>query len=88
MRWNIHRQLLIPFTWLQCLTVILVIAITGYVAIMQVRNSQAVHLQKIIETLGSARYPLTHKVLLQLKSLTGAEIVLKDRENNIKQMTL
>ena len=88
MRWNIHRQLLIPFTWLQCLTVILVIAITGYVAIMQVRNSQAVHLQKIIETLGSARYPLTHKVLLQLKSLTGAEFVLIDREHNIQQMTL
>jgi len=88
MRWPIHLQLLLPMVSVVLLASFLGTAITsGWIA-LRVRDEQRESLRRVVQTLGKATFPLTQRVLVQMRGLSGAEFVLIGSEDRLRETTL
>ena len=78
MRYRIQFQLLVPML-LVILLAITISSVTSAVVVGSwVRRNQYERLDKVVLTLSEASFPLTQKVLDQMRGLSGAEFVVLD----------
>jgi signal transduction histidine kinase len=87
-RWPIRLQLLVPMVGVVLLASFLATAITAGWLAVRVRNEQEENLRRVVKTLGEATFPLTGSVLVQVKGLSGAELVLVRHDGRIEHSTL
>ncbi len=88
MRWPIRAQLLVPMLAIVVLTIGLASAAVAWWRILQVHRQQEENLRRVTATLVDASFPLSPRVLRQMSSLAGAELVLIDADGHIADTTL
>ena len=67
---------------------LLATAITALWIARRVRNDQIGNLDRVAETLGEVTFPLTGPVLMQVRGLSGAELVLVGTDGKPRESTL
>ena len=88
MRWPIRLQLLLPILLVAIVALAMSSATSGYFGSRQVRRQQEDNLRRVIGTLTEATFPLTDRVLHQMRGLSGAEFALLDEKDQIGATTL
>jgi len=88
MRWPIRAQLLVPMLMIVVLTIGLAGAAVAWWRVVQVHGQQEESLRRVTSTLVDASFPLSPRVLRQMSSLAGAELVLIDADGRIEDSTL
>lgn len=87
MRWPIRNQILLPFVAIQVLTVGSIAVTTSWLAVRTAEEGIQSKLASVVATLEGASFPLTPSVLRQLKSLSGAELLLVDGRRRVVEST-
>ena len=88
MRWPIQFQLLAPMLTVVVLGIALASLGSAYFGGRRARQSQEENLRRVVATLTEAWFPLTESVLRQMSGLSGAEFVLLDRHDGLRESTL
>lgn len=78
MRWPIRNQILLPFLMIQAVMVAAIALASAWTAVTQVEHDIEQRLQGVLTSLESSTYPLTTNILLQLKQLSGAEVLVAE----------
>ncbi|MFZ5830466.1 MAG: sensor histidine kinase [Planctomycetota bacterium] len=88
MRWPIRLQMLLPVLLVVVVAIALVSAASAYFGNRQVRGQQEENLRRVIVTLPDAHFPLTERVLQQMRGLSGAEFVLLSASGELDAATI
>ena len=87
-RWPLYLQLLLPMVPVVLLVALLATAITTSWIAYSVRRRQEEHANRIAHTVADASFPLTARVLNQLRDLSGAEFVVWEIPKRIVESTM
>lgn len=63
-------------------------ALSAYFAVHRVNEQRAAEIQRVMDTLSNANYPITQPVLQQVKGLCGAEFVFTQEDNRAQHATI
>lgn len=88
MRWPIRAQLLVPMLAIVVLTIGLASAAGAWWRLIQVHRQQEENLRRVTATLVDASFPLSPRVLRQMRALAGAELIVIDADGHIEDTTL
>jgi signal transduction histidine kinase len=88
MRSSIRRQILIPFAVLIGLTIVLLSISSAWISASRAEQQLTDDLNQVMETLSSARFPITDQILLQLRGLSGADFVALNAEGRVTASTV
>lgn len=88
MRRPIRIQLLVPMLTVVLSAILVASGTSAFLDARRARQQQEGSLHRVAETLATAGFPLTEKVLEQAKQLSGAEFVVLDAENRLQGNTL
>lgn len=80
MRWPLRHQIMLPMAGVMLLTIV---AVGGIGAVLSVRATQSrieSQIAGVAQILEASNFPLTDAVLRQMESLSGAALVLVDRD--------
>src|SRR5262245_49349734 len=77
-QWPIRRQILIPFAGLLVVAMTTVTIAAAWLATAGSERETVQQLQRVADTLSAAHFPVTGKVLEQMKGLSGADFVALD----------
>lgn len=88
MRWPIHIQLLVPMLAVVILAIVAASAASAYLGGVKAQRQQEENLQRVVDTLTDAAFPLTEKVLRRMTGLSGAEFVFLDPDGHREANTL
>jgi signal transduction histidine kinase len=88
MRWPIHIQLLLPTLSVVVLAITLASAAMAYFGARRASRQEEENLRRVVATLTEATFPLTERVLVQMRGLSGAEFVLLDEQGRSQAATL
>src|SRR5262245_21349191 len=83
MRWSLRNQLLWPFAGVMAVTLVLVSGVNAWLAARRAEQQILAQLANIGETLRRPPYPLSESVLRQIRSLSGAELVVADAAGKV-----
>jgi signal transduction histidine kinase len=78
MRWPLRYQILLPMAALMLLSVVGVGGLGAWLAVRATKARIAAQIAGVADILEHSNFPLTDAVLKQMKSLSGADIVLVD----------
>ena len=68
--------------------IVLASATSAYLGGARARREQEESLRRMVSTLSEATFPLTQRVLAQMRGLSSAEFVLLDQEHHLQETTL
>ncbi len=88
MRWPIRNQILTPFIAIQCTTLAIVAIASAWIAVEQAEAELNHRLSNVMGTLEVSTFPLTSRVLDQLRPLSGAEFAVLNEQNQLLLSTL
>jgi signal transduction histidine kinase len=88
MRWPLRNQIVVPMAAVLLMTVLAVSITTAILAARRTTAELERLLTNIARTVKEARFPLTEPVLLQMRSLSGAEFVLVDERGQRLAQTI
>ncbi|MCA9029742.1 MAG: HAMP domain-containing histidine kinase [Planctomycetaceae bacterium] len=88
MRWPIRSQILIPFVVVQAATIIGIAVAASWLAVRSVEETIHARLSGVAETLRQSNFPLTERILTQLRDLSGAELVALNGAGAVRASTL
>lgn len=88
MRSSIRRQILIPFAVLIGLTIVLLSISSAWISVSRAERQLTDDLNQVMETLSSARFPITDQILLQLRGLSGADFAAFNAEGRVTASTV
>lgn len=83
MRWSLRNQLLWPFAGVMAVTLVVVSGVNAWLATRRAEQQILSQLANIGESLKRPPYPLTESVLRQVRSLSGAELVVTDSAGKV-----
>lgn len=87
MRWPVRNQILLPMLCLMLASLTAVSCINAYVSLLRARTQIERDLKRVVATLEQSRFPLTNRVLEQMRGLVGAEFILSDESGVVRAMS-
>ncbi len=88
MRWPVQIQLLLPTLLVVVLAIALTSATAAYFGARRAAHQEEDNLRRVVATLTEPTFPLTERVLRQMRGLSGAEFFLLDEKEDIQAGTL
>ncbi|MEZ6046239.1 MAG: HAMP domain-containing sensor histidine kinase [Planctomycetaceae bacterium] len=88
MRWPIRNQILVPFVFIQLISLLVLTITSAALAVRQAEANLNQRINNVIASLQEATFPLTPEVLERLRSLSGAHFVVWDMQQQITHSTL
>lgn len=83
MRWPIRYQILLPFAGLMLAGLVGVTLLDAHLAARRSESQTAEQLRGIARTLVEANFPLTERVLRQMRGLSGADFAVLDLQQRV-----
>lgn len=83
MRWPIRNQILLPFALMLTLSIMAVSILNAVLAVQRTNQDLKNRVDRIAETLASARFPLTPAVLEQAGALSGTQLLMVTEEGQV-----
>lgn len=83
MRWPLRNQVLLPMTAVMLGAIMAVSVLNAVLAVRRTRWQIEGDVQGVGETLANSNFPLTDRVLEQMRGLAGAEFVLCDERGEV-----
>src|SRR5262245_42984819 len=88
MRWPIRNQIMIPLVAVAAVSLTAVGVINAVLAEHRTRAHVEQQLREVVGVLSASSFPLTNKVLQQMRGLSSAEFVLVDSSGDVTASSL
>ena len=88
MRWPIRIQLLLWILSVVVFGIVTATAASAYLAVREASRQQAGNLQRVVDTLTEATYPLSQTVLEHMSGLSGGRFLVLDRRGQAVYSTI
>ncbi|MCA9114326.1 MAG: HAMP domain-containing histidine kinase [Planctomycetaceae bacterium] len=88
MTWPIRNQILLPFAVLLLLAVAATSLTAAVLAARRGEQVAVAQLSRVMQTLGSSRFPLSANVLQMMRGLSGAEFAVLDQQGQLRAATV
>lgn len=82
MRWPLRYQIMVPMAAVMLLAVVFVEGFGALLSVQDAESQIASQIHEVARTAATANFPLTAPVLRQMRSLSGAELVVVDADGN------
>jgi signal transduction histidine kinase len=83
MRWPLRRQIMLPMAAIMLLTVVVLGGVGAVLSVRATRAHIATRIEGVSRILEESNFPLTDAVLRQMNELSGAELAVVDRRDQI-----
>ena len=88
MRYSIKYQIITLFVVVAVATVAILTAVNGYLSWRRSEQTVRLQLSRVAETLTDSGFPITNSTLIQVKQLSGTELLLMDNQQQLAASTL
>jgi signal transduction histidine kinase len=82
MRWPLRYQIMVPMAAVMLLAVIFVEGVGALLSVRDTESQIAAQIHEVARIAAEANFPLTAPVLQQMKALSGAELVVVDKQGD------